>query len=395
MKRILLGTSALCAVAAAGPAFAQAANEPVKLGLGGYWNSAYGDIVSQSGQSSRGRRSDDIQTDAVLNVKGSTKLDNGITVGVSMQFRAQNQVPSVNNSPDFTSSTTDTVKRSYGYLKGEFGEFRIGDDDDARRQKSLTAPVAGPLFGANTPDFQFGNNGGAGTNTTQARLERTKRVSRLAYFTPTIAGFSFALSYAPGGEKGSTEFQEPNTSVTNGVNAINNAVSAAGAYSGKFGDFSLDAYVGASSGHRVRAAQTASIGTGHNNPLAIAGGAVLGWGPFAFGGAYEHLRDRDLVVAVGSAHQVRDTWDVGGRYTIGPFGVSLDWTRGIFQGVEVNSSAHLDVVSLATDYVLGPGIDVGVGVDFTHQTVSTNTPTANTGGNYNGLSLMAGVGIAF
>ena len=86
MRKILLGTSALCAVAMAGPAFAQSANEPVKLGIGGYWNSAYGDMVSQSGASKNGRRSDDIETDAVLNFKGSTKLDNGLTVGLSVQM---------------------------------------------------------------------------------------------------------------------------------------------------------------------------------------------------------------------------------------------------------------------------------------------------------------------
>ena len=74
MKKILLGTSALCAVAMAGPAFAQSANEPVKLGLGGFWNSAYGYIPLQSGSQKGGKRQDDINTDAILNVKGSTKL---------------------------------------------------------------------------------------------------------------------------------------------------------------------------------------------------------------------------------------------------------------------------------------------------------------------------------
>jgi len=45
MKKILLGTSALCAVAIAGPAFAQTANEPVKLGIGGYFNCISYDLI--------------------------------------------------------------------------------------------------------------------------------------------------------------------------------------------------------------------------------------------------------------------------------------------------------------------------------------------------------------
>jgi outer membrane protein OmpU len=393
MKKILLGTSALCAVAVAGPAFAQSANEPVKLGIGGYWNSAYGYMVSQSGLNKNGRRADDIDTDAIINIKGSTKLDNGFTVGASVQLRGQNQVPAAASSPDLTTPTPDMVKRSYAYIRGDFGEFRIGDDDDARRQKAMTAPLAGGLFGANTPDLIFANGSPALTNTTMKTISTTKRVSRLLYYTPTIAGFSFAVSYAPGGEKGSTgPANAPSLTPTNGVNAINNEVSAAVAYNGKFGDFGLDAYVGGSSGHRVRAATVGNQQTGRNNPSAIGGGGVVTFGPFAFGGAYEYLQDRDEAL-VGGAHQTRNTWDVGGRYTIGPFSASLDWTRAILQNFNGNSSATNDVASLVGDYVLGPGIDVGAALDWTHYKPTAGT--AATGFNYTGVALMAGLGIAF
>src|SRR6266851_3461050 len=132
MKKILLGTSALCAVAVAGPAFAQTANEPVKLGIGGYFNTGYGAMISQSGLSKNGKRTDDIDTDAILNIKGSTKLDNGLVVGASVQLRATNQIPSAAASADLTTPTGDTVKRSYVYITSDYGEIRIGDDDDAR-----------------------------------------------------------------------------------------------------------------------------------------------------------------------------------------------------------------------------------------------------------------------
>jgi|SwirhisoilCB2_FD_contig_61_408429_length_1216_multi_4_in_0_out_0_1 outer membrane protein OmpU len=397
MKKILLGTSALCAVAMAGPAFAQSANEPVKLGIGGYWNSAYGYIPLQSGSQKGGKRQDDIDTDAILNIKGSTKLDNGFTVGASVQIRATDQVPTANVAPNLTSSTPDTIKRSYAYIRGDFGEFRIGDDDDARRQKALTAPIAGGgvLFGANTPDMLF-SNGPAITNTTMRKLEQEKRISRLAYFTPTIAGFSFAVSYAPGGEKGGIgNANAPNLTQTNGANAINNAVSIAGAYNGKFGDFSLDAYVGGSTGHRMVAVPTANIRTGRDNPSAVAGGAVVGFGPFKFGGAYEYLNDRDLPVSAASGHQTRKTWDIGGEYIIGPFSVSLDWTRAILANREVNAGAINDIFALAGDYQLGPGIDLGLGIDYTHYQTSVSNAVNVSGTPYSGLAIMAGIGIGF
>src|SRR6266481_4400381 len=96
---------------------------------------------------------------------------------------------------------------------------------------------------------------GSVTMTTMKTISTTKRVSRLQYFTPTIAGFSFAASYAPGGEKGGTgNANAPNLTPTNGVNAVNNEVSAAAAYNGKFGGFSLDSYVGGIFCFMIRAA---------------------------------------------------------------------------------------------------------------------------------------------
>ncbi len=183
--------------------------------------------MSQSGSGKANKRTDDINTDAVINVQGSTKFDNGLSAGVMVQFRGENLVPSTSVSPTQSNSTPDTIKKSYGWIGSDFGQIRIGDDDDARRQKALTAPIAGggDLFGANTPDMIM-SNGPAITNTTMKKLEGDKRISRLAYFSPTIAGFSFAVSYAPGGEKGGTgEANAPNNTPTNGISTINNAVS--------------------------------------------------------------------------------------------------------------------------------------------------------------------------
>jgi predicted porin len=230
------------------------------------------------------------------------------------------------------------------------------------------------------------------------KLEQEKRISRLAYFTPTLAGFSFAVSYAPGGEKGGIgNANAPNLTVTNNANAVNNAVSAAVSYNGKFGDFSLDAYAGGSTGHRMvtNAAVVAqpNLRTGRNNPSAIAGGAVVGFGPFKFGGAFEYLNDRDLPVSAASGHQTRKTWDIGAEYIIGPFSVSLDWTRAILANREVNAGATNDIFALAADYQLGPGIDLGAGLDYTRYKTSAAAPIS--GANYNGLALMAGLGIAF
>jgi len=397
MKKILLGTSALCAFAVAGPAVAQTMNEPIKLGFGGYFNSAYGGEVSRNGASANGHRRDDIDTDAVLQVKGSTKLDNGITVGAMIQFRAENSFNGTSNAGDLTTTLQDVIKKQYIKIVTDFGEVRIGDDDDARRQKAMGAPIAGQgLFGANTPDMILLNIPGGLTNTTMKSTSTGKRVSRLMYFSPTIAGFSFAATYAPGGEKSGIGEINNVPTVTNGVNAVNNDVSLAAGYSGKFGDFSLDAYAGLSSGHRVRAAPlspTNSVITGRDNPFAGAGGGVVGWGPIKFGAAYEYLQDRDTPVS-NDGHQARKTWDIGPEYIMGPFSVSVDWTRGLYFNREINTTPRLDMISLAAEYQLGPGISVGGALDWAHYD-SHVTGTAINGSNYTGIGLLAGVGINF
>src|SRR5713101_5124018 len=123
MKRILMGTTALCAVAAfgSGPALADG-NEPLKLTTGGFFHAAYGDIVSENGLGSVNRRRDDIGLDNIVRFDGLTKLDNGITVGVSVQMRG---VGSGNSG-----TPGDQIKRDYAFFRGDFGEFRVGDDDD-------------------------------------------------------------------------------------------------------------------------------------------------------------------------------------------------------------------------------------------------------------------------
>ena len=82
MKRILLGSTALAAAGAvaATPAVAE---EGVKLGLGGYYNTFFwvGDY-SESSNDTRDMTNTGLFADGEVHFKGSTTLDNGITFGV-------------------------------------------------------------------------------------------------------------------------------------------------------------------------------------------------------------------------------------------------------------------------------------------------------------------------
>jgi len=394
MKKILLGTSALCAVAMAGPAFAQTQNEPIKLGIGGYMHQAYGNVVSENGLNSRNRHNDDIKSDNVLNIRGSTKLDNGITAGASIQIRAENLKVSGAVTQD-NSTGLDTIKRAYTFIRTDFGEFRIGQDDDARRQKAFAAPVAASgNFGANSPGVNFSNNP-FGTNSTYAVLANTSRTDKLIYFTPTIAGFSLAASYSPTGDKGHRGGGA--NSVNNTPGQVSNELSVAGSYDNKFGDFTLSGYTGMSSG--TREAPAAGSGS-KDNPLIWAFGANVGWGPFTVGGAYEESLNARQPALGSPGHLDNHVFDVGVRYTIGPFGVALDWSRGQYNGIVSSTSGGnsptLNIINLNGSYTLGPGIALEAAVDYeTYRAHNAATSTNALASDYSGLALMFGTNITF
>lgn len=404
MRKLLLGTSAICVLGAAGPALAQTSGEPIKLRLGGYLRSAYGDIASQNGANGKNRSRDQIKQDNIIRFDGATKLENGLTVAASVQMRGLNTNTNPNNSPNNAAGTaggTDQIKRAYALIRGDFGEFRVGDDDSARRQLALVAPEAGNLFGSNTPLISFSNNP-VGTNSTMQTLEGNKRTTKLLYFSPTMGGFSFAVSYSPTGTKGNLNIDATapgNTAQTTGVPGTTmrtmDDLSLAANFDGRVGPFGLEAYLAGE--HATR--QTA-VGTtiGKNNPTAIGGGMVFSWGPFKFGGAYDHVLGPTYPVVLGSGRR-NEVFDLGVSVTEGPYALSLAWSRGTYYNLVDGVAPVLHEVVLSGNYALGPGIALSAAIEYSHY----NSHTAAVGGlspqnftaNYNGLSLMAGTDLTF
>jgi len=370
-----LGTTAVVAATAfGGGAFAQSANEPIKLGLGGYWVGGGATQVGTGGADNNEHQRQGFQQDTAIYVKGETKLDNGLSVGAAVHFRGEGAnafAGTLQSDGKTVKQGGDTVKRSYVRFFGEFGEIRFGDDEDSRIQKATYAPQAGAIFGVNSPYLSFSNNP-VGTNTTGNPIG-TKRGQRIAYFSPTIAGFSFAASYMPDDKKGnfgSAAFPTSGSVLDAGQNS--QQWSVAGHYDNKFGDFRLQASVGATGSRQEgQGADITNALTGVVSPVsktidenrsAWDAGVNVGFGPITVGGSYEH--QQNARAAVGFSNQNNNVFDAGVLYTIGPFSVSLDWSRGYYRGFATpgSSTAILDVYELIFDYVLGPGVTVGADV---------------------------------
>ena len=92
----------------------------------------------------------------------------------------------------------DQIDEVWAYFKGGWGQIRFGDDDDASEQLHYLIPTASNIFGVDTPYFEFANNHAGFTNgvfqTNSTILDISSDATKIIYFSPTFAGFSFAAS---------------------------------------------------------------------------------------------------------------------------------------------------------------------------------------------------------
>ena len=386
MKKFLLGTTAALAVMFFA-ASSMAADQGVKLGLGGYYKAGFGWVASEddgAGQpQAANRRADSLKQVSQVWFQGESTLDNGLTVGARIQMEAQTQ--------------SDQIDETWMYIKGSFGELRVGDEDDARRLKAVIAPSASKVFYAvNDVDaraISFSNspltsltgtnfnsaNSNVGLNSTAFNVENDS--TKLIYMTPSFNGFSLAVSYAP---DASSDGQN-----AGGVTAIDNtsgnseAWSVAGAYDGKFENVKVQG----SLGYTASSNETASA----DDVDAWQGGLSVGFGSFAVGGSYGLLKN-----ALGNDLDIT-TYEIGGTYNTGPYTVGLGWSRGKYE-VTTTREPTLDTFQVSGAYALGPGISLDAAVQYNNWDNDGNTAIGSgitATEDYQSTAIMVGSSIKF
>ncbi|MGH6754668.1 MAG: porin, partial [Bradyrhizobium sp.] len=244
MKNILLGSTAM--VAAGLIASNAHAAQGVQLGIGGYYAAAAGLLFDQSatGTGDPGQHTRDIvfRQDVEVHFKGETTLDNGLTVGARIELEGQ--------------QSDDQIDEVWAYFKGGWGEVRFGDDDDASQQLGYLIPSASNIFGVDTPYFEFANNHGNGFNngvfqTNSTLLDISSDATKIIYFSPSFAGFTFAVSFAPdrrGEDSYSYWSQSGGTTLSNNTGQVQNLVSAAVNFDHDFNGVELNTGVGFAEG---------------------------------------------------------------------------------------------------------------------------------------------------
>jgi outer membrane protein OmpU len=356
MKEIWLGSSAIVAAGVlATPAMAA---DGIKLGVGGFFNTAYMAVMDDDGDGELGneRNTDGIFNDAEVHFSGSMVLDNGLTVGAHAELEGETE--------------DDQIDEAWIFFSGGFGEVRMGSIDDALSYNCLLPPGGTENFSAFSP-----NQWGANTvisNPACVGVDESDGgdAQKLLYFTPVFAGFQLSLSYTPnGGDQTHADGVGPHLGMPfNSDDESRHNVSVYLMYTYEGDGWSVGWGGGGSwEGHVEKAP-----GSDRKEQDFYQTGLNFTFGDFAVGGVFEYYNDAldrsgpdgdvgaavalDAWVAGGGISYTKDAWVFGAQYS------HLDADNDADSAI---SDFSQDRAMLIGAYSLGPGIVIDAEIAYT------------------------------
>ena len=378
MRQALLSSTALVVV---GFAIAEAeAADGVELSIGGWYHAAAGGILGEDFSASSLVGEEDVRDYAFkqnvgIAFSGESVLDNGLTVGAYVELRGQTH--------------EDQIRKVYAYFSSGFGKLQFGDQDSALAAMCYVVPTASKIFGADSPavyGFNFSNAGIAGYGATNGTCYGIDSYStQLVYFSPTFAGFQFALSFTPDQtEDTRNTLDGAGTRFRNDPGQNSENLSMAGVFSHEFNGVSLT-IGGAHSFSFDKEVNPNNVDEAQDSNAYF----QVGFSGFTIGAAMEYRQNffndssDNLVFGAGVTYG----WDA---WTLG-----LGWTRGDYEkaiganGVGPFNAVH-DDVALTASYKLGPGITLDGLLEY-----SLYKSNDAAGPDYQGIGVGIGTAIAF
>lgn len=360
MKKLLGVTTALVSLGAFA-ASAQAA-DPIKLQLGGYSNWYFG-YASNDGDF----QEVDVKGDNEIWFTGSTKLDNGLTVGVQIELEAGGHTDTVGG---------DTIDESYVFVEGSFGKLIVGTEDNAIALLHVSAPDVG--LALSDGDYGLWVISPLSLEFYTTWADRDGDSEKLVYFTPQFHGLTLGVSYTPHVDR---EDSRTTAALANG--SAHDALAIALGYTREFGAFTVATSAGyyRHSVENFDATQEFTVG------------AKFGYNGWALGGSFRHSEEDDRIGSGTGTNAIAGdgiAWDVGLSYTSGPFAVSLGYFTSDAQGIGTGSGdQEMNLFQLSGAYEMGPGVTL-VGSIFYNE----YDGTAATGDN-EGVGVVSGLRVAF
>jgi outer membrane protein OmpU len=367
MKKLLLGSTALVVGGVmAAPAMAA---DPIKMGIGGYYtfyalagniDSTYafnGSFTNYKGLA--------FTQEGEIHFIGQTKLDNGTSVGLTVELEAWNPSSATANAQ---------IDEAFIFAFGDWGRAELGSRDAASYRMYYGTPSALIGWGAIQHNHNWVNAAVQSTNKAYARTMATtitptwQDVNRINYFTPRFQGLQIGVGYAPklnasaapgvgtgpGGVAGICGYNNA-TNISNCPNsdyAWQDLFDIGANYLNKFGDFTVALYGAFAYASFVPGyspfAPSANMATGAN--LAAwkqwVVGAQFGFAGFTVGGAAGY--DNNGLGANYFTGVDNDTrfYTAGIMYETGPWQMSFMWAG--FYNTNGNGSANITAIATGT-----------------------------------------------
>ncbi len=344
MKKLLLGSTALMAAGAllASPA---AAEEKIKLNVGGYYQSVVSFVDQDVSGGTPEYHEINVRQEGEVQFTGSTTLDNGLTIGVNIQLEAE--------------QSGDQIDEHFIFFSGDWGRVNVGAENSASYLMGYIAPGVG--LGVNSPNFFLFSTQGAARTTTATTA--VSDANKLTYFSPRFSGFQLGVSYTPNIDARGGDAQSGGLNTDNDLGDQANFISLGANFVESFNGVDI-----AVSGVYELGDVEASV-AGVDDAEAWQIGLNVGFSGFTVGGSYG--ADNNAT----SGNTDSESWDVGAKYATGPWGVSLGYMHS--ETEVAGGDDERDLIEGAVSYALGPGITIVGSLQYMDE---DNTSTNDTDG---------------
>ncbi len=340
MRKLLLGTTAVVGAVvmastgamaqgadpfrAAGPAMTS--HRDLEVRLGGFFRFYYSNTTQDylnTPAANMGKS--DFQEETEIHIVANGKAANGLRYGVAVEI----QNDSIRQAtPGVSTKTQLDLDEVWGYVAGDFGQLRFGDEDNVwglMSQGQIANFATGGLDGdfydslaGNSPNLNQPSD--AGDNT------------KIIYMSPQFAGFDFGASFAfntgegelsgcTGSNTSCDRLGSTNTAIARRRNEVVAALRYRGSFSG-VGIGASAAYIGADVVQNNNGPSAHRINVGAFGLQLSAYGFLVG-GQYLFGDAGNNFYTPRQKVD-GDQRQF-NSFNVGASYTLGQFTVGTQY----------------------------------------------------------------------
>ncbi len=414
MRRLLLlGASGLALGVSGNAAFAE---DPLKVTLSGTGQEWFGYATNnKSDVGSYSKTFTASNNDFALN--GSTKLDNGITVTVSLSMNASpggegsNAADSTSatkalNSVNYNAATTGSPETNFVGFSGSFGQVNVGWQPNAALSAITDAPylgVAGLSWSRWTGWVVAPGTSNLISGSGETAVYDDYWANKIVYSSPVFAGLQVLASYTPS-MNGTDPGAQPTTSATTTAGSwAGDSASAGLTYTGDFGAakvkaglaYTQEEFNGVEApGSGLAAGQGAHL-NGYSGSLNVS------FSGFTVGGAINDRRATGLPSNSLTAYDVKTamsdgiTWDLGVEYATGPWAVAVNYyTSGAADNngngnAAASGRADVYMYGAQVQYTLGPGINLDWENGLIRYKVSDVTVAGDASQNHGFYSLLS------